>query len=378
MAYSTNLANAGNFFQSNKNTATKEQRTVYARVLDVILDSEHPDYENYGRKRAINGIKYKLVEESGEIVGKDSFAYCEETFIKRVPLVDEIVEIVSAVSNSENSKAFNKTKYYRYPINTWNSSHHNALPTKIVDTTEARLGDNVIEKIDIANLQPFPGDFLIEGRLGSSLRLSGYSHSKNIFTDTENNGKPFSILRIGQAKDIDTFENYTEDVNKDASSIYLMSEHKVPVEVSTVKKDTYRNQDIPVGEDVFKQNQVIIDSGRILLHSKSDHLLLNSKNSIGLSGLSTNIDSIDYISLDSPKIYLGSSATEPVLRGNKSVELINNLIETLLSVFQSHDLAITPDLASTQLVAAASEATPKLLEIKNELETLKSKKVFTE
>ena len=379
MAYNPNLANASSFFTSGNVQSQPQRERVFARVVDIVLDSSHQDFEEFGKLDAINGIRYKVLRGNQDEIDSQNlpFAYCGESVLKRIPLIDEIVEIVNEPSNSVNENSYSTRDYYIKPLNLWNNAHHNALPDIINGKTEAKLGKDVVEREDVVTLQPFPGDLYIEGRLGQSIRLSGYKHPKNTFTNDSNNGQPISIIRVGQDPEADIFENYVENVDKDDASIYMTSNHTVPLTQSSDKKDTYRSTK-PDDLNIFQGRQVVIDSGRVVLHSKDDHLLLNSVNSIGLSGNSVNIDSSEYIQLDSPSIYLGVNAKQPVLKGQSSVELLNSLIDVLLDILSSHDLALTPNLASTQLVAAASEATPRLLEIKSELETLKSNKVFTE
>jgi len=379
MAYNPNLANASSFFTSGNVQSQPQRERVFARVVDIVLDSSHQDFEEFGKLDAINGIRYKVLRSNQDEIDPQNlpFAYCGESVLKRIPLIDEIVEIVNEPSNSVNENSYSTRDYYIKPLNLWNNAHHNALPDIINGKTEAKLGKDVVEREDVVTLQPFPGDLYIEGRLGQSIRLSGYKHPKNTFTNDSNNGQPISIIRVGQDPEADIFENYVENIDKDDASIYMTSNHIVPLTQSSDKKDTYRSTK-PDDLNIFQGRQVVIDSGRVVLHSKDDHLLLNSVNSIGLSGNSVNIDSSEYIQLDSPSIYLGVNAKQPVLKGQSSVELLNSLIDVLLDILSSHDLALTPNLASTQLVAAASEATPRLLEIKSELETLKSNKVFTE
>ena len=49
----------------------------YGRVIDVILDSFHPDYEKFGSSIALNGVLYReLVEATSESEeGELKFAY---------------------------------------------------------------------------------------------------------------------------------------------------------------------------------------------------------------------------------------------------------------------------------------------------------------
>jgi hypothetical protein len=351
MAYNPNLANASSFFTSGNVSSQPQRERVFARVVDIVLDNSHQDFEEFGKLDAINGIRYKVLRSNQDETDPQNlpFAYCGESVLKRIPLIDEVVEI----------------------------AHHNALPDIINGKTEAKLGKDVVEREDIATLQPFPGDLYIEARLGQSIRLSGYKHPKNIFTNDSNNGQPISIIRVGQDPGADIFENYVESIDNDDASIYMASNHTIPLTQSSDKKDTYRNTK-PDDLNIFQGRQVVIDSGRVVLHSKDDHLLLNSVNSIGLSGNSVNVDSSEYIQLDSPSIYLGVNAEQPVLKGDQSVDLLRNLLDILLAMANVHSQAKLPELAEPQMVAASAEMRPKLQNLKSQLDSLKSKKVFTE
>lgn len=378
MVYNPNLANATSFYTSGQqaNLSTKER--IFARVVDIVLDESHQDYEEYGKLEAINGIRYKVLTSNQEETDPRNlpFAYCGESVLKRIPLIDEIVEIVNEPSNSLNENSYSTRDYYIKPLNLWNNAHHNALPDILRGKTEALLGTEVLERDDIATLQPFPGDLYIEGRLGQSLRFTGYKHPKNVFTDDENNGDPLTILRVGQSEEADIFKSYVEDINADQSSIYLTSNHSVNLNASTNKKDTYRDN-TPDSLNTFRGNQIILDSGRILLHAKDDHLLLNSKNSIGLQGSTLNLDGIEYISVDSPNIYLGAQASEPILKGDTTVKLLEDILNAITGLVNTHSLS-TPTTAHVQLIAATQGILPKLQSFKSRLQSLKSKKVFTE
>lgn len=379
MAYNTSLSSAVSFYNSgNKDTAPSTRR-VFARVTDIVSDSSHPDYELFGKSESLNGIRYRVLNDNEEIpdtTREDPFAFFGETFLKRIPLIDEIVEIVFKPGNSIEGSAYQERAYYTQPVGIWNNAHHNALPEKNQDKTEAVLGADVVELSSISSLQPFPGDVYIEGRLGQSLRFSGYKHPKNFFTNDSNNGSPFAIIRIGQREENDPFVEYVENINTDPSSIYITSDQVVPLTPSLVKdQDTYRS-DKPVPFSIFQGNQIIIDSGRLVLHAKNDHLLLNSKLSTGIKAKTVNIDSTDYIGLDSPKIYLGVNATDPVVRGNKNLEVLTQIVDVLKRMSTNFKLATTPTQASAQLVATGQELLPLINSI-NLTPTL-STKVFTE
>lgn len=381
MAYNTSLANATSFYTKGNTSQNNKEVKVIGRVVDIILDSSHPDYKIFGSEEAINGIRYKTITSSQNETNPSSlpFAYCGYYGVSRVPLINELVEVVLEPGNSAFESNYKPKAYYTRILNLWNNAHHNASPDLILSNEDINLGTDVVEDNTIRSLHPFPGDTIVEGRLGNSLRFSGYYHpnSKLTLQDKSNNGRPYAILRVGQDTTEDSLLRYTEDINQDASSLYLTSDHSVNIEESTSKRDTYRDN-VPESLRNYQGKQVIIDSGRIVFHSKEDHILLSSKNSVGLTGFSANIDATEYTSIDSPNIFLGSSAQESVLKGDTTVQLLNDILNALTSLATTHQLATTPALASTQLVAGSAELIPKLQTFKSRLESLKSKKVFVE
>ena len=79
--------------------------STFARVVDVLTDSFHPKYEDYGGSQAINGVFYRSLsgakkeEEDTQL----RFAFSSDVNIRRVPLKNEIVEIVSLPSERRST-----------------------------------------------------------------------------------------------------------------------------------------------------------------------------------------------------------------------------------------------------------------------------------
>lgn len=80
----------------------------------------------------------------------------------------------------------------------------------------------------------------------------------------------------------------------------------------------------------YKDNQLILSSDRIIVHSKSDAIFLFGKEAVSLSSTKTiNLDANEKILIDCNKIELGNKAEtdgQPVVLGN---ELNNQLIKML-------------------------------------------------
>lgn len=71
----------------------------------------------------------------------------------------------------------------------------------------------------------------------------------------------------------------------------------------------------------YTGSQVIVASDRVTLYSRTDGVFLFGKGTVGLSSPSTiNLDSRESVLVYSPKIKLGSRATEQVILGNRMIK----------------------------------------------------------
>lgn len=88
----------------------------------------------------------------------------------------------------------------------------------------------------------------------------------------------------------------------------------------------------PISPNKFNGAQKILSSDRIIIHAKGDSLFLFGKQSVGISTAgSFHIDSKKEAIINSPQIYLGLNANEPLLLGNEWEKIMNELINKLTS-----------------------------------------------
>ena len=361
----------------------KIQGVKYGRVVAVIESETEPSkklYDKYGQVDSINVVIYKNIFDSTQEDELESlpYAYPSDSNVSTVPLVGEIVAIYSRPRKTTGGGDYPFTDYYTDILNLWGNPHYNGLPDTKSSITEVDLGTNVVEQENITGLHPFPGDTLIEGRLGQSIRLSGYNHSLNNFTDDSNNGKPFILLKAGQNPEYRDLQKYTEDVNKDISSIYLTTDHNIPVNPAVNQQKSFLKEDTPEALNLFKGDQILLDSGRIVLHSRTDSLFLNSKNSIALGSKTLNIDSTDYAALEAPEIYLGAKAEQPAVLGNSNEEFLRKLLGLLDSIGKGFNACSTPASTSGVLPGLGNYVSLEVTALINKLTELKSSKVKVE
>lgn len=385
MVYNPSL---GNIFNSKRNEVSLNSNTaIYARVVEVLLDESIPSkelYEELGREDSLNGIFYRdIFEPILEDESQDSnlsnlpFAYCDNPTLKRIPLKGEIVEITFKPGPTLGEGKYPFVAYYSFPINIWNNAHHNALPDSKASITEIDFGSNVEEQQKISSLQSFTGDVLLEGRLGQSLRFSGFNHPRSVLTTDSNISSPYAILKVGQDPEYDDLQTYVEDINKDLNSIYITTNHIVPIEKSISKQNTFRGTP-PLDLDKFQNNQIILDSGRIVLHAKQDSIFLNSLNSISFESTTINLDSTQYLSIDAPEVYIGSNAIEPAVLGDSTEALLRKVLDLLTEIGTQFTKATTPASAVAVLAGLGAYIPAQANTIASRLSSIKSKKVKVE
>tara|TARA_R110001592_G_scaffold119991_2_gene323743 strand:- start:3278 stop:4531 length:1254 start_codon:yes stop_codon:yes gene_type:complete len=247
---------------SNKNNRgsinPKQKSLLSARVLDIILDINHPLAEENGGYDAIGTIFYSLLEETNQ--NKSSLtankAFPLFSHLKYFPLINEIVLIVETSDKDIYTIEKTPRSYYLPQINMWGHPHHNALPTsrnqqssandyeqslgaglvrKVEDGgTDIDLGVYFQEQLNIKPLLPYEGDMILEGRFGNSIRFGSTNISDSItnvngWSNSGETGDPITIIRNGQSSNEDEkgWLPTTEKVNEDASSIYLCSNQQL-------------------------------------------------------------------------------------------------------------------------------------------------------
>jgi hypothetical protein len=395
-------ANANNGF-AVKQAIAQANIIKAVRVLSIVLDENHPRFKELGEWNGLGIIEYEDVNNPLPSPSLPTARPLAGNF-KNLPLVNEIVYLVGFPNTDIDTISSNTVEYYLDIVSLWNHPHHNAYPTapntlpptqqkdyvqteagnvrRVTDqSTEIFLGKTFKERSNIHPILPFEGDIIYEGRWGNSIRIgSTVQNTINNWSSVGTNGDPILIIRNGQG--IQTEQGWiptVEDINNDESSIYATSTQKVPLKASSINYLSYPSNP-PQSPDQYSGKQILINSGRLVFNTTSDHILLSSKKSINLNALdSVNID-CNTVIIQSGKLYLGSkNATEPLLLGNRTINTLNNLIENLsafLQVCSTVVVSVAPgDLIPLNL--AANQLSAQLKVIQGNLEKLKSKSNFT-
>jgi hypothetical protein len=205
------------------------------------------------------------------------------------------------------------------------------------------------KETQVNHLNFFEGDKVIQSRFGQSIRFSGYNNIDNVLAPTivirnRQGSKSLEELKIGTP----TYE----DIVDDGSTIVMTSgEHLLefsPGQIDTPLETTPIYAEEP---ELKGTDQVLINSGRIILSSKDSEMLFYSKGNYsfisdgkltidnGLDGAeidlngeyrTTTNDNNMYFLGGAGEIYLNTeSSAEPLSRGQTLIDILAELCDAI-------------------------------------------------
>ena len=331
-----------------------------ARVKSVVLSENDLSFNYFSKWQGIGSITFEFLDSVSEVegsVGTPAIPYFAN--LRIIPVVGEIVLIISSgeALTSNLSNESKQTYYYLPSTNIWNSTHHNILPNELGSTVkpeslnksldEIELGvtakysttpqtknyTNGFEEKDIRPLSLYVGDVILEGRWGNSIRLGSTDlTSNNPWSSTGANGDPILILRNGQSDSKESIlKPLPEQLQSDPSSIYLTSTQKLNIVPQNTEYNTYsfNGKNAPVSPNEYKLPQVVLKSSRVMISAPES---LTSAATIHSSAKNFNVDATTAVTLESPRVNLGSGNPldlQASLRGDEVVFLLNQIINVL-------------------------------------------------
>lgn len=366
---------------TGKNTKSKNP-AILGRVYDVVVNESHPLY----KKVPLGTIRFQYFDEDyfdtpGSLL---HVAFPLDSSIHCIPLVNEIVNIHQGPDDSLERTDSEKKVYYSNTISVWDAVNHNAAPINTTSPTAVYLGPNVVEIPKINNLHKNIGDITIDSRFGSSLRFSGYSGSLNSYTDETNNGKPFTILSNGRTFNGDNLDYTVENINLDSSSIYLTSDHSVPLVEPDGKLIPESKVDQHTIASSYKGAQILLNSNRLFFNARQDDIVLTANESITGIAQNINLDGKDYVSIDGEKIYLGKepknatntqgaeSLPDPAILGDRLEVFLDDLLTEIKMLATALENNIVVGLKNVPLVAAGKNLNQGIIELKKQITPLKN------
>jgi hypothetical protein len=350
------------------------QKSVIGIVYDVILDDTHPIIkENPILISHIGGVRIRLSNDISSDENSLVFAFPANVDIKSLPTKNEEVKVfthsglyfyerfsnnifintsadvstISTVFKPVNNTQTDRTSDYRRVSNT-------GIPqtSTTEDNDNFELGKYFSEIEGLHRLKMYEGDTLIESRFGQSIRFSAYNNLRNNFS-------PTIIIRNGESiqsqRDLDSLQSTEEDVNKDGSIIVFGSSgYTIPFIPGNVSDNGV--SDFETKPNSFQNyptnlngNQLLLNSGRVIISSKSGEMIFWSKRNYGfISDGSLSIDNkggiVASVGADisittnnrnvninsgNGQINLGNGNLQPLVRGNELLTLLNELIDAI-------------------------------------------------
>jgi hypothetical protein len=357
---------------SQRNTAPFDSKLGF--VYEVILD-ETNEYAKQKEVYAsyIGAIRFRTREMSVTSDIDLPIAFPFDKNIKNLPVRNEIVEIIKIQSGhyyyrkigvgynpslvaEENaiSSEFAKENQLQNSADGYNTV--SATNTPNATNTQSKtngFGKYYQPKKYLHNLKLYEGDLLIEGRFGNTIRLSGYNNPENKYA-------PSLIIRnresgISLTDKYDEKQSVEEDFNRDGSIIAMTSEQfELPFTPGTLSdKGSTDFETKPASFSDYPTkligDQILINSGRIILSSKNAEMMFFSKKNYGFisdGGLSidnklgmdvTVGDNINFVTNDRDvvfytgkgSIFLGNDQLEPLVKGTQLVNILSELIDAI-------------------------------------------------
>jgi len=283
-----------------------------AIVIDVIINNSHPEYSMDGYN--VGAIKFRFLNSN---FFRPEFslhwAFPMDANFSEYPLINEIVQIHENLNRFYYTKKLNMsnlpTTHVVDGIEEETSDINTvAFPSKIRDSSavgpfqppQTNSGIGASASDNVHRLKHFEGDIIVEGRFGNSIRfgssvLSGKSgvSARAIISPWQSlrgDNSPNILFRIGEDSRAELtvpnsrFAQVLEDINTDKTSLWMVSDQIVPIRLSTVDSNIHgvSIEDFP---RVFSGNQLIINSDRIIINSKTDKFLLHTARGIHLTTL---------------------------------------------------------------------------------------------
>lgn len=380
--------NLGSIISNNNKGGIFNFKLPIGKVFGVITTENTPTkeiFENNGGWNAIGTVfylDYELSKDYGNDVDLSKCKIAKPFYdnIQNYPLLGELILLIDAPSPSSQITNSSSQKYYIGTVNLWNNNQQNSPSNNV-------LGKTFIEQPSIRKLISFEGDRIFYGRKGNSLRFS--STIKNLsnineWSNVGEDGDPITIISNGHIiKDINSLKPNIEEINKEESSIYLTSTQQIPL--SPDKNNNLNPFTKPLLPNKYFSSQIILNSNRIVLNSKKDDILLFAKTNIEFNTKNIiNLNADKRVHFNTPNVLLGTkkdgtAPDEPLLLGNKTKELLNDLFSLLQELGNNLSTVITPSQGSplTGVNIAGSNMVSKLENLQKQLKTITSTSNFT-
>lgn len=321
------------------------------------------------------GIRYKALGLNTGIDGGIAYPFFQS--IKTVPVIGEVLLIIPGPKPGGKQRG-PSGDYYLPALNIWNHPQSGIVSD---DNQKATADRDWTETSDTNPLLPYAGDVILEGRKGQSIRLSE-NLPRTPWNNSNKSHQSTMTLVSGIANTGYPEQFVVEDINKDASSIYLLQDQnidlKAPHEWKRGEVSSYGTLTPPLASNNYTGNQILLNSDRLYMNARTEHILLSAQQHIGLLGDQVHLDGVNSINLAAPKVLLTTAASNPLVRGTQLITELENLYSRLASLSQT----LSDTLSSLDLPTDTAEELKEFLigRLDNDnqklVETLLSKTVY--
>ena len=363
--------------QAGSNTAANP--ILYARVERVITTPSDNGYKENGGLKALNGIFFTFLQstkgKSDEAISESDFAYPSSINLFHVPIPGEVVQIISVPNPDTSTMTLSGKYYYTSVVNFWNHPKDGLF----FDLYRPLVLDTNHRKFKLNPLLISEGDTVIQGRYGQYIRFSKEGKEVN----------PYMVFSTGRPYKSPENSPVAADINKDYSTVEFHTKGIAALKSVNTFIKTHRKDFVPKSTDTYEGEQILVNTGRIVLNAKEDSVLVASKKAIATSSETLNQEATKEICMDAPKIYIGagsmnSSLPEPLVLGHKVEQFLSDVIDQLIEVADSLKIATTVSGEQLPIVnQKGAKVSVILRSLKSKLNPqgsseLKSKKSFVE
>jgi len=276
-----------------------------AVVVDVIVNNHHEEYARDGYN--VGAVKFRFMNSNYFRPDETlHWAFSMDANQSDYPLLNEVVYVFQGLNRFYYMRKFNVSSRVTaqgmfgmneesQPIldgeesnNLIRASTANPLRPKPADGSG--LGKYFTDQNAVWRLKHLEGDITYEGRSGASIRMGSAWLDGKVGATARQKIKPWQSLKRDQAPNImirvgpdptavrtvDTqYGQVLEDINKDQSSIWMVTDQIIPLIYATEKSGVHKISvaDFP---SRLTDNQIVINTDRFVVNAKTNKILGHS------------------------------------------------------------------------------------------------------
>lgn len=350
-AFSKDINQLGSEDSKTVDSPVDYEPIISAIVEDVVVNEQGGTYLRYEADGTNLGqiIFREVPEDRGLEISQLRRANPIETTIQEYPLVGEQVLVYRTMGGLYYSRRVNVS---RKPTDSVWSALQSAMADtetvvprsrtrELLQSRGARRPSTPTTPLKVTRnsrtrfIRPSEGDVIVQGRFGTSMRMGS-----SLFSNpTDESPSPNLLITVGQwespeevSTEQDTvFSMYFENLNRDKSSIWMVSDETVPFLPVTATSAARRPAHLLSSNSPttsYDGAQIFINSDRVVVNSKQNEISL-------FSGDEINLSSIGGITLDTEEGIRMTATDEVSILSDASILLKANDI----SIISTSDLS---------------------------------------